>query len=323
VPGARSLAFSPSGIVYVGSRGSRVFALVDRDHDFRAEQVVVVASGLDEPNGVAFHDGALYVAEVPRVLRYDAIESRLEKAPAPTVVYDRLPGERHHGWRYLRMGPDGWLWLGIGAPCNVCDPGDPFASIARLSPDGKRFEVWARGVRNSVGFDWQPGTGAFWFTDNGRDWLGDEQPPDELDSAPRPGMHFGFPFCHGGDIPDPDFARKRRCAELTAPAMRLGPHVAALGMRFYRGNQFPAAYRGAVFIAEHGSWNRSEAIGYRLSVVDVAGERASGYRVFADGWLQRDGAWGRPVDLLELPDGSLLVSDDAHGAVYRISYRGR
>ena len=322
VPGARSLALSPSGVVYVGSREGLVHALVDLDHDFRAEKVHVVASGLEEPNGVAFRDGALYVAEVSRVLRYDDIERQLEKPPKPVVVYDRLPREHHHDWRYLRFGPDGWLWLGIGAPCNVCEVDDPYASIARLSTDGKRLEVFARGIRNTVGFDWQPGSGELWFTDNGRDWLGDDQPPDELDRAPRAGLHFGFPYCHGGDLADPEHGGRRPCRDFVAPAVKLGPHVAAIGMRFYRGKQFPGTYRGAIFIAEHGSWNRTQPIGYRVMVVDVKGERASHYRTFASGWLQGSEAWGRPVDVLELPDGSLLLSDDHLGAVYRISYRG-
>jgi glucose/arabinose dehydrogenase len=324
VPGARSLALSPSGVVYVGSRKEgTVYALVDRDHDFRAEQVHVLAKGLEQPNGVAFRDGSLYVAEVSRVLRFDDVERQLGKPPQPVVLYDRLPRETHHGWRYMRFGPDGWLWLGIGAPCNICEVSDPHGTVSRLSADGKRLEVYARGVRNTVGFDWQPGTNTLWFTDNGRDWMGDERPPDELDRAPRAGLHFGFPYCHGGDIPDPDHGSRRRCAELVAPALKLGPHVAAIGMRFYRGKQFPAAYRGSIFIAEHGSWNRSQPIGYRVMAVDVDGERASNYRVFASGWLQGGEGWGRPVDLVELPDGSLLLSDDRLGAVYRISYRGK
>ena len=328
VPGARSLALSPAGVVYVGTREDAVYALTDRDRDGRADAVQQIASGLDSPNGVAFRDGALYVAEVHRILRYDDIEKHLDHPPAPHVVYDRLPHDQAHGWKYLRFGPDGWLWFGIGAPCNICEPGDPYASIARLAADGSRFEVWARGIRNSVGFDWQPGSDVLWFTDNGRDWLGDDRPPDELDRAPKAGMHFGYPYCHGGDIADPEFGekqfgKKHPCGDFTPPAMKLGPHVAAIGMRFYRGTMFPGAYRGAIFIAEHGSWNRSEPIGYRLTVVDVEGEHASHYRTFASGWLQGGQAWGRPVDVLEMPDGALLVSDDHLGAVYRITYQAR
>jgi glucose/arabinose dehydrogenase len=322
VPGARSLALGPPGVVFVGTRREGdVYALVDRDGDHRAEAVHRLASGLNMPNGVAFRDGALYVAEVSRILRFDGIAERLQDPPAPVVVYDRLPSDRGHGWKYLRFGPDGWLWFGIGAPCNVCDQGDPYASLARLSADGERFEIYARGIRNTVGFDWQPGTDVLWFTDNGRDRLGDDVPPDELDRAPRGGLHFGYPYCHGGGIADPDFGKGKDCGQYVAPAAELGPHVAALGMRFYRGEQFPPEYRGALFIAEHGSWNRSTPIGYRVMVVDVEGDRATGYRPFAEGWLRGGEAWGRPVDLLELPDGSLLLSDDAAGVVYRISYR--
>ncbi|HEV8238636.1 MAG TPA: PQQ-dependent sugar dehydrogenase [Thermoanaerobaculia bacterium] len=324
VSGARSLVLAPTGTVFVGTRDGEVYAIPDQDHDGKPEAVQTIARGLDEPNGVAWKDGDLYVAEVTRVLRYDDVESYFgKKQPAPKVFFSGLPKQSGHQWRYARFGPDGWLWIGIGAPCNVCTNADPFGTVSRIAPDGSRLEVWARGVRNSVGFDWQPQGGALWFTDNGRDWLGDDRPPDELNRAPRAGMHFGFPYCQGGDIPDPDEGQGHRCSDYTAPAAKLGPHVAALGMRFYRGTMFPAEYRGAIFIAEHGSWNRTHKIGYRISVVDVDGERTSRYRVFAEGWLQDGGEWGRPVDVLEMPDGALLVSDDARGAVYRISYGGR
>jgi len=325
VRGARSLALSPAGTVFVGSREEgRVYALPDRNRDRRADAVRVIAEGLDEPNGVDVKGGALYVAEVSRVLRYDRIEDQLAgpRVAPPAVFHSGLPDERHHGWRYARFGPDGWLWIGIGAPCNACVRPDPFASLARIAPDGRRLEVYARGVRNTVGFDWQPGTGEPWFTDNGRDWMGDDRPPDELNRAPRAGMHFGFPHCEGGDLVDPDEARGRRCDEFEPPAAKLAPHVAALGLRFYRGTMFPGAYRGAVFIAEHGSWNRSKPIGYRVTVVDFASGKASNYRPFAEGWLEGGEAWGRPVDILEMPDGALLVSDDQAGAVYRVAYGG-
>ncbi len=330
VAGARSLALSPAGTVFVGTRDGAVYAIPDRDRDGRPEAVQTIARDLDVPNGIAFRDGDLYVVEVTRVLRYDDVESHSGQSnqgkpgqPPPKVFFAGLPRQDGHEWRYARFGPDGWLYVGIGAPCNVCRRPDPFATISRIAPDGSRLEVWARGVRNSVGFDWQPGTNVLWFTDNGRDRLGDERPPDELGRAPRAGMHFGFPHCQGGDLVDPDEGGGRRCNEFTPPVAKLGPHVAALGMRFYRGSTFPAAYRGDVFIAEHGSWNRSQKIGYRLTVVDVDGDRASNYRVFAEGWLGSDGVWGRPVDVLVMPDGALLVSDDERGAVYRISYGGK
>jgi glucose/arabinose dehydrogenase len=190
-----------------------------------------------------------------------------------------------------------------------------------MSPDGTNLEIFARGIRNTVGFDWHPKTGVLWFTNNGRDWMGDDLPPDTLHRAPKPGLHFGFPYCHGGDIPDPEFGNKRPCSDFASPAIKLGPHVAALGMKFYEGKMFPRSYQNQVFIAEHGSWNRSTPIGYRITLVRLEGTRAIGYEVFAEGWLQGIKAWGRPVDILEMPDGALLISDDRAGAIYHITYR--
>ena len=323
VPGARSLALGAQGTVFVGTRArdSKVFALRDRDGDGRAEERHVVASGLDTPNGVAFRDGALYVAEISRILRLPGIEKTLASPPRPEVVTATLPTERHHGWKFIAFGPDGLLYVPIGAPCNICDRPDPrFASISRMKPDGSGFEVFARGVRNTVGFDWHPQTGELWFTDNGRDMMGDDVPPDELNVAPRAGLHFGYPHCHGS-VADPEFGRGRTCAQYAAPALELGAHVAALGMRFYRGTMFPSEYRGHIFIAEHGSWNRSRKVGYRVMRARMQDGRPASYEPFAQGWLQGDKEWGRPVDVLELPDGSLLVSDDKAGAVYRITYQ--
>jgi glucose/arabinose dehydrogenase len=322
VPNARSMALSPKGTLFVGTRrAGKVYAAVDRDGDQRAEAIYTLAEDLNMPNGVAFRDGSLYVAEVNRVLRFDNIEARLHNPPPPVVVNDTLPRDQHHGWKFIRFGPDGRLYVPVGAPCNVCQRDDErYASILRMQPDGSGLEVFANGVRNTVGFDWHPVTHELWFTDNGRDWMGDDLPPDELNHAPQPGMHFGFPYCHGGDIPDPDFGDERSCEEFTPPAMKLGPHVAALGMRFYTGSMFPAQYRQQIFIAEHGSWNRSVPIGYRLTLVRLQDNQAVDYTVFAEGWLQPDGAWGRPVDVLVMPDGALLVSDDSAGAIYRISY---
>ena len=209
----------------------------------------------------------------------------------------------------------------VGAPCNVCERADArYASITRIKPDGSGMEVFASGVRNTVGFDWHPVTKELWFTDNGRDMMGDDVPPDELNVAPARGLHFGFPYCHGGTIADPEFGAKRPCADFAAPARTLGPHVAALGMRFYTGTMFPAAYRNQILIAEHGSWNRSTPIGYRIMKVTLAGNRVTGYEPFVEGWLQGRKPWGRPVDVLVMPDGALLVSDDHAGAIYRISY---
>ena len=324
VPGARSLALGSDGTVFVSTRmrAGKVYALPNRDGDDRADEVITIASGLNVPNGVAFRDGALYVAEISRVLRFDNIEARLRDPPEPGVVKDGFPTERHHGWKFIAFGPDGKLYVQVGAPCNVCEKADErFATIMRMNPDGSDLEVFARGVRNSVGRDWHPSTGELWFTDNGRDLLGDDRPPDELNRAPQAGLHFGFPYCHGGDIPDPQYGRERPCSEFTPPARRLGPHVAAIGMRFYTGTMFPEEYRNQVIIAEHGSWNRSVPIGYRVTLVRLEGDRAVSYEPFAEGWLQGREAWGRPADVLVMPDGALLVSDDRAGAVYRISYR--
>jgi glucose/arabinose dehydrogenase len=298
----------------------KVYAVLDRNKDDRADEVITIAQGLDMPNGVAFRNGSLYVAEVNRVLRYDGIESRLENPPKPVVVTNRFPKDHQHGWKFIGFGPDGKLYVPVGAPCNVCEPSNEiYASITRINPDGSHLEIFAHGVRNTVGFDWHPKTGVLWFTDNGRDWMGDDMPPDELNRAPRKGMNFGFPYCHGGFIPDPEFGSKRKCDEFVPPAMTLGPHVAALGMRFYTGTMFPEQYRNQIFIAEHGSWNRKIPIGYRIILVRLIGDRAISREVFASGWLQNGRAWGRPVDVQVMPDGALLVSDDRAGVIYRIS----
>jgi glucose/arabinose dehydrogenase len=321
VPGARSMVLSPSRVLFVGTRDNSVYAVLDSNADNRAERVITIASGLNMPNGVAFRNGALYVAEVHRVLRYDSIETRVNNPPAPVVINDKFPTETHHGWKFIRFSPDGRLYVPVGAPCNVCDRGDPYASIMRMNPDGTNLEVYSRGIRNTVGFDWDPRTNELWFTDNGRDMLGDDVPPDELNHAPGMGLHFGFPYCHGGTIADPEYGDDHFCKDYVAPAMNLGPHVAALGMRFYSGTMFPAEYQNQILIAEHGSWNRSTPIGYRITLVTVDSNRAINYKVFAEGWLQGRSAWGRPVDVLVMPDGALLVSDDAAGVIYRISYQ--
>lgn len=323
VPNARSLTLGSGGTVFVGSRrAGKVYALVGNGRGDRASEVITIARGLNTPNGVAFHDGSLYVAEVSRVLRYDDIEARLKNPPAPVVVSTELPLTKQHEWRFIRFGPDGWLYVGVGAPCNVCESTDKrVARILRMHADGSGMETYALGVRNSVGFDWQPESKEMWFTENGRDNMGDDIPPDELNYAPRAGMNFGFPYCHGKDIADPQFGSEHSCAEFVAPAWSLPAHVAAVGMRFYTGGMFPEEYRGGIFIAEHGSWNRSVPIGYRVSRVVVEGDRAVKYEAFAQGWLAGGMHWGRPVDVLVMPDGALLVSDDFAGAIYRISYQ--
>lgn len=323
VPGARSLALSPSGIVYVGTMTHGVvYALVDANHDGFAENVKTIARGLNQPNGVAFRNGALYVAEASRIIRYDSIDSHLDKPPQPVLVFDSFPPAVHHSWKYLAIGPDSMLYVTVGSPFNVGIPDDDrYATIMRVRLDGTGGEVFARGVRNSVGFDWDPATHLFWFTDNGRDWLGDDLPPDELNVAPQPGLNFGYPYRFGKNVPDPQYGSQAdSTVAFTPTALDLSPHVASLGMKFYTGKMFPEPYRHRVFIAEHGSWNRTAPIGYRVTTVLVQGESASDYKVFAQGWLKGMTAGGRPVDVLVMPDGALLVSDDKAGAVYRISY---
>jgi glucose/arabinose dehydrogenase len=322
VENPRSLALGPRGTVVVGTRSrGAVWAVLDEDADGVAELVLPVAEGLRMPNGVAFGGDDLYVAEVSRLLRFDDLERHLHDPPLPTVIRDDLPTDSNHGWKYLRVGPDERLYVPIGAPCNVCLEDDPrYATIVSLAMDGSDLKIYAKGVRNTVGFDWHPLTGELWFSDNGRDWLGDDSPPDELNHAPRPGMHFGFPYCHGSDISDPEHGRLRPCNELEPPALELGAHVAALGARFYTGRQLPATYQNQLLIAQHGSWNRSSKVGYRVVLVRFEKGLPTQVDVLAEGWLQGEEAWGRPVDILQLKDGSLLISDDHADAIYRITY---
>jgi glucose/arabinose dehydrogenase len=322
VPDARSMTISPGNILFVGSmEAGRVYAVIDRDKDFKADEVITIAKGLTMPNGVALHDGDLYVAEVHRIIKYKDIENHLHNPGEPEVVFDSLPREKWHGWKFIRFGPDDKLYVPIGAPCNVCEPKDPhFATITRMNADGNGFEIYARGVRNSVGFDWLPGTNELWFTDNGRDMMGDNLPPDELNHAPHAGMHFGFPYLHGKNVYDPEYGSRADNIIFTKPACELGPHVAALGMRFYTGKMFPAEYTNQIFIAEHGSWNRTEPIGYRVSLVKLHNSTSIGYEIFAQGWLQPNSILGRPVDIEIMPDGSLLISDDYSGKIYRVTY---
>jgi glucose/arabinose dehydrogenase len=323
-PGARSLTLGPDGIVFVGTRGEgKVYALVDSSGGQKADRVVTLAEGLFLPNGVAYRNGSLYVAEVNRILRYDDITGRLDNPPAPVVVSDTFPSDTLHGWKFIAFGPDGKLYVPVGAPCNACVPPSPeYAAIHRMNPDGSDLELYASGVRNTVGFDWDPLTGDLWFTDNGRDWLGENLPPDELNFAPGKGMNFGFPYCYGENVPDPNLNSGGSCAGYTPAAQSLPAHVASLGMRFYTGSMFPDEYRDQIFIAEHGSWNRIVPTGYRVSLVRRENNTPVSYEIFAEGWLQNGIPWGRPVDVLVMPDGALLVSDDLSGSVYRISYGG-
>jgi len=323
VANARQLALGDRGIVFAGSNSAgKVYAMEDTDRDNVAERVYVIDKGLSRPSGVEFRNGALYVAVTNRILRYDDIEASPANPPEPRLITAAFPDKSHHGMRYLRFGPDGFLYVPVGAPCNVCEePG--FAEIRRLRPDGGEEEVYALGIRNSVGLAFHPDTGELWFTDNGRDLLGDDLPSDELNHATTIGQNFGFPYCHQGDLADPEFGGGRYCADFTSPVLKLGAHVAALGLTFYTGEMFPPAYRRQMFIARHGSWNRSEKVGYDIVLVTFGESgRPPGLEVFASGWLQGQDAWGRPNDVLQMKDGSLLISDDTADAVYRISFAG-
>lgn len=326
VPNARQLALGSDGIVYAGSReAGKVHAVVDNNGNHKADEVYTIAEDLRMPSGIAYRDGSLYVGAVSKILRYDNINENLRNPPEPVVVTNNYPTDGHHGWKFIAFGPDGKLYVPVGAPCNICDPDNEiYASITRINPNGSGREIIARGVRNSVGFDWHPETGDLWFTDNGRDWLGDNRPPCELNHLSEIGQHFGYPYKHGSDIWDPEFGDQGKNMDQTfrSPAQELGPHVAPLGMIFYTGDMFPDTYRNQVLIAEHGSWNRSEKIGYRITKVTLEEDMATSYEPFIEGWLQdNESVWGRPVDLLQLPDGSVLISDDEGGTIYRITYK--
>ena len=321
---ARSLELTDAGTLFIGTRRTgAVYAVRDEDGNGHGETVYTIDEGLAMPNGVVFHDGDLYVAEVSRILRYDDIESRLDNPPEPVVVRDDLPTETHHGWKFIDIGPDGKLYVPVGAPCNICDEPDPFATILRMDVDGSNQEVFARGVRNTVGFAWHPVTDELYFTDNGRDMMGDDVPPCELNYAPRQGMHFGYPYIHGASVEDPEFGEGHTPGEYVAPVILFQAHTAPLGIEFYTGDQFPSEYQGEAYVAQHGSWNRSSKVGYRVMRVRFdETNRAVSAEPFAEGWLQGEENWGRPVDLEQMPDGSLLLSDDQTGVVYRIRYTG-
>jgi glucose/arabinose dehydrogenase len=327
VPNARSMCLSPNGTLYVGTKeSSKVYAVRDENHDGKVDKVYTIASGLRSPNGVAFKDGSLYIATISTILRMDNIEQHLTDPPKPVTVFDKYPTEGMHGWKFIAFGPDGKLYVPVGAPCNICESANPvFASITRMNANGTGMEIYARGIRNTVGFAWHPSSKELWFTDNGGDGLGDNMPNDELNKAPYPGMNFGYPYCHQGNYLDPNLGKGKRCGDYVPPVKLLGPHVAALGMRFYTGSMFPPEYRSAIFIAEHGSWNRSEPIGYRVAVIKQQSNGSYGNpQIFAQGWLDTGGeVTGRPVDVQQMSDGSLLVSDDYSGVIYRISYKER
>ena len=334
VENARSMAISPLGTIFVGNRNEdNVFALKDTDGDNVIDKKYLITNKLKNmPNGVAFHDGDLYVAEVNKIWKFENIEENLSYADKfdeyleePILISDDFPSDRHHGWKYISFGPDGKLYVPVGAPCNICESRDEiYASITRMNPDGSNREIYVKGVRNTVGFTWHPETKQLWFTDNGRDMLGDNIPPCELNKVTGKDQHFGYPYCHGDDIGDPEFGGEYSCSDFVMPVQNLGPHVAPLGLKFYTGKMFPDEYKGDIFIAEHGSWNRSKKIGYRISRVKIENNKSVGYETFIYGWLDDDEqeAWGRPVDILILEDGSMLISDDKANAIYRVTYTG-
>ncbi|MBT8547989.1 sorbosone dehydrogenase family protein [Polynucleobacter paneuropaeus] len=320
MPNGRSMTESPSGVVYVGTRFTgNVYAVVTKDGK---REVKTIAKGLHRPNGVAFTNGSLYVAELSRIIRYDNIEANLDNPPAPVVVFDALPKDEPHGWKFLTLSPDGqYLYFQIGTPANIVVPPYTHAAIVRLNLKTNILEYVATGVRNSVGMDFQKGTKELWFTNNGRDWVDESLPNDTLNRLAHKGMNFGYPFCHQGDFLDPEFGKGRSCDEFDKPEMKLGAHVAALGMRFYNGNMFPAEYKGNIFIAEHGSWNKTQKSGYQVvRVVLDAKNKPVKLEPFITGWLEGESFWGRPVDVQVLKDGSMLVSDDETGAIFRVSY---
>jgi len=311
---ARTMVLGKQGTIFVGTRGAgRVYAIKDG-------KVHTIANNLNMPNGLAFHKGALFIAAVDQILRLDNIEQNLAKPPQAIVIRNDLPSARHHGWRFIAFGPDGRLYISIGAPCNSCIK-QGFAEIRSMKADGSDEKVVAKGIRNSVGFTWHPQTKKLWFSDNGRDMLGDDIPAGEINQVDKSGQNFGFPYCHGGDVADPDY-NEFSCAEFSPPAVQLGAHVAPLGITFYTGNKFPKKYQNQLFVAEHGSWNRSQKSGYLVGMAKLQNSKVIGYETFVSGWLQGQSAWGRPAYTLIMPDGSMLISDDRAGAIYRVSYTG-
>lgn len=317
VPGARSLAQAPDGRVFVGSRsGDKVYVVKDG-------KTQVFAQGLDSPNGVAFKDGKVYIAEISSIHEYDGSANAKLPLKSLRTLPQKFPSDTHHGWKFIRFGPDGKLYVPVGANCNICDPGKDYARIYRIDVNGTSKEEVASGVRNTVGFDFHPESKELWFTDNGRDWMGDDRPPCEVNRLTAQGQNFGFPYCHGKSVLDPEFGKGKNCADYVAPVVELRAHVAPLGMRFYTGKMFPAEYHNSIILAEHGSWNRSTPQGYRLTFVKLNGSQVEKTEGFIEGWLQGDSAWGRPVDVEVLQDGSMLISDDKAGVIYRLTYKAQ
>ena len=319
IANARSLIEGDKGTVFVGSRLLKnVTAIINKDGK---RSVKVIASDLYRPNGVAFKNGTLYIAELSQISKIDKIEDNLDNPPKPTVIYTDLPKDEAHGWKFIGIGPDNKLYIPVGQPGNNVLHSDAHGLIKRINLDGSGAEVIARGVRNTVGFDWNPENKQLYFTDNGRDWMSEDVPEDELNRITKVGEHFGAPYCLQGNIVDPEFGWGKSCSDYTAPVALLGPHSAALGMRFYTGNMFPKTYKNAIILARHGSWNRTKKVGGDLMVVRLNKDGSvKSSEPFLTGFLEDNKYIGRPVDVLQLKDGSLLVSDDWNGAVYRITY---
>jgi glucose/arabinose dehydrogenase len=322
VPDARQMAWGDKGTLFVGSLfggGGTVHAVVDEGGKRTVKDVI---KGLRLPSGIAFRDGALYVADVDKIYKYANAEANLDNVGQPEIVYDDMPPYIPHGWKYLSFDKNGWLYVAFGPPCNICLPPTSTSQIRHVDPAHGLAEIVALGVRNSVGGDVDPRTGDYWFTENARDWLGEDIPSDKLNHIARIGEDFGYPYCHQGDLPDPKFAMGHKCSEFAPPVLKLGPHVAPLGMKFYTGDQFPAEYKNNIIIAEHGSWNRKSFLGGRLTRVSVDPDGKNAKEVeFASGWIGADGKYrGRPNDVLQAKDGSLMVADDFSGSIYRISY---
>jgi glucose/arabinose dehydrogenase len=315
IQSARAMTFAEDGTLFAGSKNGNVYAIT------KSRDVYIVDKGLDLPIGIDYHNNDLYVSDLSKIRKYKNILKHLKQRPIPVIINDNLPGDTHHGGKFIKIGPDNKIYLTIGAPCNVCLKVDErYATISRMDINGGNFEVYAKGVRNSVGFDWHPGTGELWFTDNGRDWMGDYEPPDELNRSNNTRQHFGFPFVHGRQIKDPDYGDRKPEINFIPPEYELPAHTASLGMRFYTGNMFPDYYKNGIFVAEHGSWNRSTKIGYRVSFIKITNNKAASYEIFASGWLDNNNSWGRPADVEPGPDGALYVSDDKADAIYRIYY---
>ncbi|HEU0199872.1 MAG TPA: PQQ-dependent sugar dehydrogenase [Burkholderiaceae bacterium] len=321
---ARGMREGDQGTIFVSSLfvAGKLYAITNKGGK---REVVTIAEKLFLPNGIEFHKGSLYVATPKDITRYDKIEANLATAPQPVMVYDKLPGDVPHGWKFIKIGPDGKLYVPIGAPCNICEPdaSKGYTKILRMNLDGTGVETVVEGMRNTVGFDWHPKTRELWFGDNQRDWLAEDMPQDELNRVTKQGQHFGFPFCHSGLMTDPQFGWGKECKGYVSPALLLGPHAAPLGMRFYTGKMFPAKYHNAIFLTRHGPWNKTQKYAADVVAVFVDGKGRARMEPFLTGLVENNEYLGRPADVLVLKDGSLLVSDDHNGAIYRITYSGK